>query len=167
MLGTGDGGQSRDGLAPEALFDGVHRHRGGGRDTLVLPGDDRQGSEGAAFVLTLDLVMDRLVRPALSREQRVHGLHFLVRAGEAGCPDELAQQLAPEHSVVGQPLIPPLETLRRAGDVVGGGLQVEAAEKIAPQVRHDPSVSEFYPSENIVLTTSRRRARRSPRSPRR
>ena len=95
-------------------LDSVHADRGGCDGAATLPGDDRDCGEGSSFVLQRRVVADRLVGSALPHENRVLGFDRLIRTGQRRDAEELPEDLAAEHPVIFQLLIPALEYVRIA-----------------------------------------------------
>jgi hypothetical protein len=74
----------------------------------------------------------------------VQRLHGLARRGQRRGPGELCEQLPAEQPVVAQVQVIALENQR--GGLAGGRVsdiaQLEAGEKIVPEVSHLPSVTD-------------------------
>jgi hypothetical protein len=144
-------------------LDSVHADRGGRDGAATLPGDDRDCGKGSAFVLQRRVVVDRLIGSALPHENRVLGFHRLIRTGQRRDAEELPEDLAAEHPVIFQLLIPALEYVRIAVSRRCRG-DVQTRKQIGPEIGHSPSVSQILVVENLVLSARWRqiRASRSP-----
>jgi hypothetical protein len=116
-------------------------------------------------------VANGFVGEAFAREHRMLRLGGLVRTGQAGDSEELAEELPAEHAVVIQPLVAALEL----GHVAAGALlsgaprghrtEIKACEEIGPEIGHALSVSPILRQRerNSLASWRRIRGSRSPR----
>jgi len=121
-------------------------------------------------VLAGGSVSNGFVGPALTSEHRVLGFDVLVRTGQAGDSEELAEDLPAENAVVIELLIAALEL----GHVVAGALlsgaprrhrmKIKACEEIGPEIGHSVSVSQILQLRESNSRASWRliRGRKSP-----